>query len=61
MSKQIKFCKNCCLTSDYPNLKFNKGVCNYCSEFNYNEYRKNLIVNKTKLQKFLKSLSEKKI
>ncbi len=60
MSKQIIFCKNCCLTSDYPNIKFINGICNYCNEFNYNEYKKNLIENKLKLKEFLINLSKEK-
>ena len=53
MSKSITFCKSCCLTSNYPNIKFNNGVCNYCNEFNYDKYKKNLTENKMRLQKFL--------
>lgn len=61
MSKSITFCKSCCLTSNYPNIKFNNGVCNYCNEFNYDKYKKNLTENKMRLQKFLEHLSKEKI
>ena len=61
MNSSLKFCSKCCLTFDYPNIKFNKGICNHCSQFNYKNYRKNLIENKKKLQIFLKHLSRKKM
>ena len=61
MNKSFEFCSKCCLTVDYPNVKFKKGVCNYCEEFNYYEYKNKLSVNKKKLKTFLEDLSKKKI
>ncbi len=61
MNKSFEFCSKCCLTVDYPNVKFKKGVCNYCEEFNYYEYKNKLSVNKKKLKIFLEDLSKKKL
>ena len=54
MNKTIKFCRKCCLTTDYPGIKFRHGICNYCEEFNYDKYRKNLDENKKNFKHFLK-------
>jgi len=55
------FCKKCCLTKEYPNIIFNNGICNYCEQFDFNEYKKNLSKNKKQLEQFLKNLSKRKL
>lgn len=61
IKKKILFCRKCCLTSEYPSIEFNDGICNFCKEFNYNEYKKKLSKNKSQLDNFLKTLSSKKM